>query len=925
VLPPAMPKAKKKAAPEPTAPKQNEPRKPNGNGAVAVSEEKAVVDAPARDAVQWRSFVLPILVGCVYLLVLSRRWTFGWRNRIFGLSAELQELNLFSENAFYYSFFREVTDAPSFSAAVRGMVEDTRSEYPTTINAFSRFNIYQEVALGLVYRYVADVLPEVVTPFLFYSGALLVWSAVGVAALTFTVARLGRSELAGVFCGGLYTMMLAVPVSRAIGIHVIALRENFAVPLLQIAVAALTILVRSPGNRVAWAVCLVSSALFMVFWQFGPFVMLAQLVASYGVYLLGYDLCSFLRVVLVVHVLVGGLNTAALFFNPFVLHSVWFQGVVSVLVAHLAFLRSSRTTAQRWMEAGVALGVFAVVRAVMNLFNPDLDKHVYDMLADKLFRKAAPGTFDAAVYFNMNEFRSLLEPAVWQQEVQGVEPVFRALKVAYGLCCVALVASLLGFIRELYTKAKRDAAFPWHVAHLAVLTGMMTLVWRLRVLALPFACVFAALPLAPGLWEHAGLPRPLIRVLRLVLPLVSLGAAAYCATLYASTIGDLYASGLDPDTELDERVAQFKMLEFMNENLPLVGKSGRRTVVAGDAVTLSIVRMSTPFPVTAHPHYEHPFARQRFREAKEMLYGCAPPQEVYDYLVSLNVTHVLLDVLRLAPHQAIDLSKFYEPSRRCSASMGQGIMGDRRPFFHMVFGGGQTDPPLFRPEHVVGPLVLVKVMRPKATPRPTTRPVEPWVPDTWQLALDACKARRPVARCAEDLASAMRPWGSPMKNRPVVDAIRRVLEQNAPEWPGRSAFVVGEVMDYSFSDFQQAQTLYRTALKAQPDDLEIASFLGSLLNQVFKDTAGVKALALEYAVKLLAEAKTNPTVVGAQRMCQAASWLASAGVRGKETRRLWVAAKKISRHGCVQTNWELLEGKELPWTQRLWHFVAYPQ
>lgn len=68
-----------------------------------------------------------------------------------------RELSFRTEMGFYYSFFKQVISAPSVSAAVGLLVRDNVTEYPDTINALQRFNVYPEVAIGLLYRLFSSV------------------------------------------------------------------------------------------------------------------------------------------------------------------------------------------------------------------------------------------------------------------------------------------------------------------------------------------------------------------------------------------------------------------------------------------------------------------------------------------------------------------------------------------------------------------------------------------------------------------------------------------------------------------------------------------------------------------------------------------------------------------------------------------------
>jgi hypothetical protein len=56
-----------------------------------------------------------------------------------------RRLNLYSEQAFYFSFYEDLVVAPSFTEGVLALLNETQSEYPDSINALERFNIYPEV------------------------------------------------------------------------------------------------------------------------------------------------------------------------------------------------------------------------------------------------------------------------------------------------------------------------------------------------------------------------------------------------------------------------------------------------------------------------------------------------------------------------------------------------------------------------------------------------------------------------------------------------------------------------------------------------------------------------------------------------------------------------------------------------------------
>eukprot|EP00920_Eleutheroschizon_duboscqi_P001656 GHVT01004145.1.p1 GENE.GHVT01004145.1~~GHVT01004145.1.p1 ORF type:complete len:242 (+),score=44.05 GHVT01004145.1:755-1480(+) len=65
---------------------------------------------------------------------------------------EDQKVACFSENAFYFSFFDDFIKAPTALDGLRSLLADERSEHPTTINAWRRFNLAPELLLGVAWR-----------------------------------------------------------------------------------------------------------------------------------------------------------------------------------------------------------------------------------------------------------------------------------------------------------------------------------------------------------------------------------------------------------------------------------------------------------------------------------------------------------------------------------------------------------------------------------------------------------------------------------------------------------------------------------------------------------------------------------------------------------------------------------------------------
>lgn len=63
-----------------------------------------------------------------------------------------REISFRTEAGLYYSFFKQIVEAPSFSQGLYDLTHDNVTEHLRTINILERFNIYQEVILGALYK-----------------------------------------------------------------------------------------------------------------------------------------------------------------------------------------------------------------------------------------------------------------------------------------------------------------------------------------------------------------------------------------------------------------------------------------------------------------------------------------------------------------------------------------------------------------------------------------------------------------------------------------------------------------------------------------------------------------------------------------------------------------------------------------------------
>eukprot|EP00927_Polykrikos_kofoidii_P055861 TRINITY_DN50048_c0_g1_i1.p1 TRINITY_DN50048_c0_g1~~TRINITY_DN50048_c0_g1_i1.p1 ORF type:complete len:971 (+),score=122.93 TRINITY_DN50048_c0_g1_i1:98-2914(+) len=488
---------------------------------------------------------------------------------------------------------------------------------------------------------------------------------------------------------------------------------------------------------------------------------------------------------------------------------------------------------------------------------------------------------------------------------------------------------------------------------LTLYTALTALVWRLRVLALPLMATVGALLPSSRLWSLAmscchrrirsdeiggsAIPAspqrqnrrtdsitPVTRLSRFgcvsilaILLRYFVGAIGFSMSLcYIRRQSDFYATGLNPDTEQEDRWAQYKMFMWIDKYISRRNSKsetdGHRVVIAGDAVNLASVRLALPHvAVLAHPHYEEPGARKRFKAMKEYLYACAPVEDAHKYAVRLGVTHLFLDMTKLEPGQAIALSQYYKKRRRCHQEMGPGLLGMRRTFFQIILGGGHG---LFKPLHIVGSYVFVQVLnQTKGDARDGFHGVtDVGRPASWRPLLDRCRSGTGAESgdsCAENLGMLVRVMANPLRQTAWVKSFATEAQSRYPK-SVRLHVILARIFDYDMSDFNAAVELYRSATRLAPTDPEVWSDLGSLLSQVFgaRSKQEIREIIEHQAPLVLgAPPGPGPRDLAAQRMCQAAVWSRSLKIGSKWEAALWMTAKLRGRQGCMRTNWALME------------------
>eukprot|EP00041_Stephanoeca_diplocostata_P025678 m.677646 g.677646 ORF g.677646 m.677646 type:complete len:742 (-) comp22799_c0_seq4:163-2388(-) len=241
--------------------------------------------------------VAPIVVGVLLKFSCRLFMTIQhvYRDGFFNLSPSQRRVGLYSENAFYFSFAEGIANENDLWKGLDTLIHDDRSEAPTTINAWNRFNLVQELIVALVHKWGFSGWDLAVL----YAVIVVGLTSVQFVTLTCTAAVAGVGNNRGMW----HWIAAAVPMCVCASLlvtHVrpdavaytrfftnFVLRENTAAPFVWLQVASVMAFLRqwdksAPGC--VWG----SSVLCLLTWQFAPFLMFVHMVAASGVYAAGF-------------------------------------------------------------------------------------------------------------------------------------------------------------------------------------------------------------------------------------------------------------------------------------------------------------------------------------------------------------------------------------------------------------------------------------------------------------------------------------------------------------------------------------------------------------------------------------------------------------------------------------------------------------
>jgi len=551
-----------------------------------------------------------------------------------------REMTFRTEMGMYYSYYKTLVTADTFTDGLYALYRNNKTEYPDTINTLKRFNLYPEVVIGALYRmanqsgfisqecwkvergqgmapvYSCEGLQD--PPHFYLAG---VWLCAGLT--TFVLFILGtvisESLLGGViattcffFNHGESTRVMWTP----------PLRESFAFPICLLQVLSVSCALNCV--RTGWKNLLsisITTLAFILCWQFAQFMLFTQVCAVYMLYVcrvISKDVLASFNI----SVLIGLLHAVALMFgNEMLFSSMLFASLsASILIsllfdAPLSALPSLvKITFQIFLFGVISVGIKIGLSKAMMLQD---DAHVLEIFKSKFtdFK-----SFNTQLYNCAKEFDFL----GWET------PVILTKTLLLPAACLSVLLSVypvLVLLKNMVTSNLQNVELPkpgvcYNIIQTGAYAIMAVLIMRLKLFLTPHLCILAAILAAPRL---AATFRGREYQIAFIVALVA--AMSYQGIHNIGEQRKIMGEYSDPELE--------ELFDWVAEN------TDDQSVFAGSMPLMANLMLSTGRPVVNHPHFEDIGSRARTKSVYT-IFSRKPQEQVFQILKNMQVDYVVI-------------------------------------------------------------------------------------------------------------------------------------------------------------------------------------------------------------------------------------------------------------------------------------------
>ncbi|KAM9765044.1 protein C-mannosyl-transferase DPY19L3 [Menidia menidia] len=593
-------------------------------------------------SVGWSVSVGLGLLCCIYVATLHENDL--WFSNIKEVE---REISFRTECGLYYSYYKQMLQAPSIQQGLSELIHDNLTESKRTINLLQRMNIYQEVFLSVLYRLLP--IQSYLEPVYFYIYTVFSLQAVYVIALYLTAWLLSDSWVAGLLTGVWY-ILNRIDTTRVE--FTISLRENWSLPFFALQITAITCYLRPQLTALQQKVMVwlmyVTTFCFCLTWQFNQFILLVQALIIYTLDCV--DLLTTSQVTTLYLVQVSSLLSVWLlqFCNSMILGSLVLSFIVSALfVKHC---QSSLKTGGLLVRLGkiilhsalVFLLTFIINYLTKKALQLSSDEHIFKFIKSK-FALGPTRDFDASLYLCEEAFGLL--PLDTLERLAGtllLYPYILTLLLLSGTLALAALQNLRS--KRGSAEEKKGASngqvdpfrpdVAYNVLH-SLFYGLLAFsTMRMKYIWTGHMCAVAAYGVCgTGLWTLLlnalrCNTKTTLRLVRYAVPLLIIGCLYY--KFWPKLMEELseLREFYDPDT--------VELMTWISTKTP------KQAVFAGSMQLLAGIKLCTGRVLTNHPHYEDKDLRERTRQVYQV-YARRPPEEVHDILRAAGADYVVLE------------------------------------------------------------------------------------------------------------------------------------------------------------------------------------------------------------------------------------------------------------------------------------------
>ncbi|XP_034039447.1 probable C-mannosyltransferase DPY19L3 isoform X3 [Thalassophryne amazonica] len=623
-----------------------QPQQPN---CCTAHHSEKILDADwSWGSIIWTSIGWSVSVGlgllcCIYMVTLHENDL--WFSNIKEVE---REISFRTECGLYYSYYKQILQAPSIQEGLSELIHDNLTESKRTINLLQRMNIYQEVFLGVLYRLLP--IQSYLEPMYFYIYTVFSLQAVYVIALYLTAWLLSGSWLAGVLTGFWY-ILNRVDTTRVE--FTISLRENWSLPFLALQVTTITCYLRPQLGAIQQKVMVwlmyVMTFWFCLTWQFNQFILLVQALIIYSLDCM--DFITTTQVTTLYLVQVSGLLSVWFFqfCNSMILGSLVLSFIVAALfVRHWQSALKVGNLLVRLAKLLLHTLLVLLLTVTLNYLTKKAlrlrsDEHIFKFIKSKL-ALGPTRDFDASLYLCEEAFGLL--PYDTLERLSGtllLQPYVVTLLVLGAVLGAAALHNLSrlnvisaedekGLGEWRLVSLRPDVAY--NVLH-SLFFGLLAFsTMRMKYIWTGHMCAFAAYGVCgTDVWtlilktlrcNH----KILLRLIRYAVPLAVIACLYY--KFWPKLMEELseLREFYDPDT--------VELMTWISTKTP------KRAVFAGSMQLLAGIKLCTGRVLTNHPHYEDKDLRERTRQVYQV-YARRSPEEVHDILRAAGADYVVLE------------------------------------------------------------------------------------------------------------------------------------------------------------------------------------------------------------------------------------------------------------------------------------------